>query len=153
MLSGFVRRNHPVGSEQVRALENKFGVRLPESYRDFLLAFNGGEPIEGLFPIHGLEDNPVDLIHAFFGVRAEEPTEDLAAILQMLEGLTPSGILPIARTAGDDYLCIDLRVESAPVVYWDRRPFWGNNVWREEYLYPVADTFDDLLGKLRESHY
>ncbi|MEW5876280.1 MAG: SMI1/KNR4 family protein [Candidatus Zixiibacteriota bacterium] len=153
MLSGFHRRNSPVDSEQIKVIEDRFGVLFPESYRKFLLAFNGGEPVEGLFPIDGFENNPDDLIQAFFGVRVTEPTEDLSEILLMLEGLTPSGFIPIARTAGDDFVCLDLRKEGYPVVYWDRRPFWGNNIWREEYLYPVADNFEDLLAKLQESPY
>ena len=62
----------------------------------------------------------------------------------------PGGVLPIACTGSSDYLCLDIRQPSAPVVFWDRRPSWGNNVWREDDLYPVAPDFDALLQSLRD---
>ncbi len=62
--------------------------------------------------------------------------------------LIPSGIIPIACTDGYDLVCLDLRQESAPIVCWDRRSFWGTDVWSERDLHPVADNFEALLASL-----
>jgi hypothetical protein len=70
--------------------------------------------------------------------------------LEMTEEFFPPGFVPFACTGGYDFICFDLRKEGAPVVYWDRRPYWGNCIWKEEYLYAVAPNFDAFLDGLHD---
>jgi hypothetical protein len=122
-------------------------------YRAFLLKHNGGEPDPPAFPITGFRNNPLGAIQKLFGINATVDVYDLDFVLEDLEGLIPRGVLPIGCTEGDDYVCLDTRREGIPVMYWDRRPFWGNNMWREEYLYPVAANFEAFLKSLQDSPY
>ena len=97
------------------------------------------------FPIAGMKDNPVGRIHFFFGLGDTSPVYDLSQVNDEFKPGVPRGILLIACTAGSDYVCLDLRGGRETVVFWDNRPFWGNGVWREPDLHPVASSFADLI--------
>ena len=88
--------------------------------------------------------------HVFFGLNTTIESEDLDKLLTLHKGKIPNGILPIACTGGGDVLCLDLRTGGDQIVYWDCRPFWGANVWNEDDLYFIAETFDSLLLELHE---
>ena len=114
---------------------------------------NGGRPQPAGFPIQGLADNPVGVVQAFFGLNAKIKAEDLRSIVEELQGLIPHGIVPIACTDGDDFVCMDLRDTPNVVVFWDRRSFWGANNWNENDLYPIARDFESFLETLSEPHF
>jgi hypothetical protein len=148
MLCKILEPNAPVDADRISSFEERHEISLPKAYRDFLLRHNGGQPEPAAFPIEGMPDNPYGGVQAFFGLDANLLTEDLDLVLADLAGLIPAGILPIACTDGDDFVCLDLRRLTGPVVYWDRVPFWGENVWDERDLYPVADDFGTFLNEL-----
>src|SRR5207302_263367 len=85
------------------------------------------------------------VLQTFFGLDAAIQTSDLDWVLRDVSPHIPLDILPIRCTDGDDFVCIDLRKRSCPVVYWDRMPFWGTDLWSEADLYPITDNFDQLL--------
>ena len=145
-----VEPNAPTTEEAILSFERRHGLKLPETYRRFLLRSNGGRPVPATFPIRGFPDNPNDDIQVFFGLGSDVRTDDLYAVLSDLNSLIPAGVLPIASTGGDDFVCLDLREKSAPVVFWDRRPFWGTDEWSEHDLYPVASDFEAFLQGLRD---
>jgi hypothetical protein len=153
MLQTILEPNARISEQELKSLERQYGIALPKSYEEFLLKTNGGQPVPPAFPITGLADNPIGVVQAFFGLKAAISTEDLERILEEHAHLVPKGILPIACTGGADFLVIDLRKPSAPVLFWDRRPFWGTDVWNEADLYPVADDFESLLASLHENPY
>ena len=151
MLRELLEPYSPVDEGQIMSFAGRYGLDLPSGYRDFLLKSNGGRPVPAAFPIEGFLNNPVDVIQDFFGLNATIPTSDLDHVMtKEVIGLIPKGILPIACTDHYDFVCIDLRKKGNPVVYWDRRPFWGNEVWNEDDLYPVAETFQMFLDSLHE---
>jgi hypothetical protein len=153
MLQTILELNAKTSEQDLRALEQRYDIILPKSYKDFLLNTNGGQPVPPAFPITGFANNPLDSVQAFFGLKAAMGCYDLEKILEELEHLIPKGILPIACTGGDDFLIIDIRKPGAPVLFWDRKPFWGTDVWNEAHLYPVADDFESLLNVLHEDPY
>jgi hypothetical protein len=148
MLREVIRPNAPVGEEGLESFERRHDLKLPGSYRVFLMQINGGRPVPPLFPIEGFPNNPEGGIQAFFGLAAAIATEDLDLVLADIKGNVPRGILPIACTDGDDFVVLDLREAGVPAKFWDRRPFWGANIWNERDLYPVAKSFDALLASL-----
>ena len=150
MLERVDEQGPPIEASVIDAFEKKHGLQLPEAYKNFLLQTNGGRPRPGNFPITGLDKNPYGSIQAFYGLKTEHRSEDLDVILDELQAPTvPKGILPIACTGYEaDELVIDLRDPAAPVKFFDSVPFWGNNVWKESYLHPVAVNFDALLASL-----
>ena len=153
MLPEMTKTNQPVNKQDVVGFARRHSLDLPKEYREFLARYNGGQPIPPTFPIEGFLNNPLGDVQVFFGLNAVRETEDLDAVMADHEDLIPAGILPIACTDGYDFVCLDLRGGKERVVYWDRVPFWGANVWNEEDLYFIASNFDDFLRGLREEPY
>lgn len=150
MLREVKQANARVGEDAIHSFEVRYEVKLPRAYREFLLATNGGRPIPPVFPIQRFPNNPIGVIQVFFGFNANIRAHDLAIVMGELAGVIPVGLLPIACTDGDDFVCIDLRKAGAPVLFWDRRPFWGTNAWNDTDLYPVTDNFEALLRALSD---
>jgi len=92
------------------------------------------------------------MIKVFFGINAKFETEDLERVLvEECESVEiPNGIVPIASTDCGDFLCIDLRQSGGPIIFWDRKPSWGNDIWNEANLYHVAESFEKLVEILFE---
>jgi hypothetical protein len=145
VLSSVTSQNPKVGEERVQQFEREHGIHLPESYRGFLLENNGGHPEPDVFPIQGFESNPFGVLQIFFGLSAVAKTSDLDWVLSDISPFVPAGILPIGCTEGGDFVCMDLRRRPHPIVYWDRRPFWGTDIWNEADLYPIAKDFQQFL--------
>jgi len=133
----------------IEAFERERDLVLPATYKDFLLASNGGVPETPIFPIQGMELNPFGGVQVFFGIDAKFSTSDLAETYDLYAGGIPAHIVPIASNGMGDYICLDLRGGGEKVVFWDKRPFWGTGEWRESDLYHVADSFEEFLGSLR----
>lgn len=150
MLREVTKSNPPVDAGTLASFEAFHNLALPRVYREFMLRSNGGRPVPAGFPIRDLPNNPAGAIQAIFGFNASIRSHDIVAILRELDHLIPPGILPIACTDGDDFLCIDIRKPGGPVVFWDRRSFWGTDLWNEDDLYPVAGSFEELLASLHE---
>jgi hypothetical protein len=145
--------NPPTTILAIEKFEDKHGLTLPERYKQFLLTSNGGVPETPAFPIEGFASNPLGAIQVFFGIDARLPTSDLVQVCDMYRGGFPEGIVPIACTDGDDFVCLDLRSGSDRVAFWDKRHFWGTGEWRERDLYHVADSFEEFLATLRPNPY
>jgi hypothetical protein len=150
MLQHIIDPNDGVTADEVSSFCKRRRLDLPLQYQEFLTRTNGGQPVPAAFPIRGLQGNPYGVVQAFFGIGAHIPTEDVDRILDQHEGLVPAGIVPIATTGTGDYIVLDLRKPSGPVFFWDRRPFWGTDLWNEKDLYPIADDFRAFLNELHE---
>lgn len=140
--------NPPINEKDLANFATRHKLELPEAYKSFLLRNNGGRPVKSAFPIKGFAGNPFGIVHVFLGIKADIETEDLENILTLECQNIPIGILPIASNGCGDFICIDLRKEGQPVVFWDRKPYWGSGIWNERDLYPVAQNFDALLQSL-----
>jgi hypothetical protein len=153
MLPTFSDKFPPTSKAAIEAFEHRRKLKLPESYRQFLLACNGGRPKQSVFPIEGLDLNPHGAVHFFFGVDTGEESYDLAEIYDWFHPSIPKGVIPVGCTAGADYICLDLRTGEERVAFWDHRQHWGTGEWREEDLYHVADSFSEFLSGLLPNMY
>lgn len=132
----------------IEAFERQRGLGLPNAYREFLLATNGGVPRASLFPVKGRPHDPIDKVQAFLGIGVSIPTSELSYAYDLYVGGFPFGIVPIANQNLGGYICLDLRGGKERVVFWDHRHFWSTGEWREEDLYHVAESFEEFLGLL-----
>lgn len=146
----------PLDEEDVRSFEWSHGLALPASYKEFLLATNGGRPERDLFTITGFEGNSFGRIHIFFGLNDPVVSCNLDWNIDVFRERIPVGLLPIATTEGVDKIC--LRVaggRTGAIFYWDGHARAG-----ERNLYFLADDFasfvsslhaDEVSPRLRES--
>lgn len=149
MLLELKSANAPTTLAAIEAFEHERELTLPAAYKDFLLTTNGGVPAAPIFPIEGMELNPVGEVQVFFGIDAKHPSSDLAQVYDFYVGRIPAGVVLIACNSMSDYICLDLRDGGEKVVFWDKRPFWSTGEWRESDLYHVADSFEEFLASLR----
>lgn len=149
MLKDIIHSNDLISPDEIGDFEKRWGLKLPKSFRTFLLKHNGGRPIPAAFPISGMQNNPIGEIQVFFGLNAKINSSDLNWVLENLGVPQPDGLLPIACTDGGDYICISTN-ESGRVIFWDRLACWGKDTWSPSDFYLVAEDFDDLLSKLHE---
>lgn len=144
--------NPPTNASSIAAFEVQAGVELPRSYKSFLLLTNGGRPSRTYFDVKNRPFSPEEALHYFLGLGITDyPTLDLLYPLNLYAGGIPSEVVPIANEDGGSYICLDLRHGGERVVYWDKAHFWSTGEWREDDLYPIADSFAEFLSLLRPS--
>ncbi|MGZ3460387.1 MAG: SMI1/KNR4 family protein [Archangium sp.] len=134
----------PLNEEDVRSFEKEHGLTLPASYREFLLATNGGRPERDLFKLNGLEGNPLGRIHIFFGLNDPIASCNLDWNLDTFGDRIPANLLPIATTEGIDKICLSVTGHrTGAIFYWDGHARAG-----ERNLYPLADDFASFISSL-----
>ena len=153
MILEFRRKNTSTTVAALSGFESSRNLKLPISYKQFLLTINGGIPDDIVYPIYGMINNKYGGIQVFFGMGTLPPMPSIETIYDTYAGAIPKDIIPMADNGGGDYVCIDLRNGYERVVFWDKRPFWGTGKWRETDLYHVADSFAGFLTSLRPSFY
>jgi hypothetical protein len=143
--------------EQVAAFEAEVGAALPDDYRGFLGAVNGGF-LPGWFRYRGAaggEEPQTEYVDSLFGLRRDEPTLSLrfnrGCCLDPDESF-PRDLLPVAGDPGGNMFCIRLEGEHRGRVYFwthDMPPGpedWDGRVETAANVVPVADSFADFLA-------
>jgi hypothetical protein len=135
----------PLREEELSSFEEQHGLALPGTYREFLLATNGGRPERDLLVLQGLEGNPVGRIHLFLGLKDPVESCNLDWNREVFRDRLPADLLPIATTEGADKICLAVAGERAGAIfYWDAHARGG-----ERNLYLLAEDFDSFISTLR----
>jgi SMI1/KNR4 family protein SUKH-1 len=133
--------------EDIGELEKAIGNSLPDSYKAFLLRFNGGLPTPDAFPIEGMAKNPYGIIQEFFGIDCPIESSNLKWIYEVFKTDTPPNLFPIASTPSGDVVCVSLWGDDpGTVVIWNyydayRGPTYAN-------VYRVAPNFEEFIQGL-----
>ncbi len=134
----------------IQAFEIERGIRLPETYRSFLLAVNGGYPqnqgyyygdgmsfmLQRLYPL-------TDEIESYFNLRSlNHPTSD-----------APNGFLIIGRSSFGDAVCLGIdESHRGKVIYLDHEERDPDEIEEDDWLgvYPLSDTFENFMSSLQD---
>lgn len=96
--------------------ERELGIRLPDEYRDFLLAHNGGYPDPDVFTLPAGRREMVD---RFLGISPGR-SDDLRRYRIVYGGRLPSELLPVAHDSGGNLICLSILGEHRGMVFfWD----------------------------------
>jgi hypothetical protein len=147
MLSGVRETGRQLTDADITAFELGAGVRLPLEYRRFLLADNGGRPVEPVFPIVGLANNPYGRVQILFGLDRDIESVNLDWNQAVMSDQLPAEWLPIGATGTGDVLCLDVRGNGGPVVLCDEHVDVGAET--APRLYHVADSFRAFVESLQ----
>ena len=124
-------------------VEAATGRPLPQPYREFLLAHNGGRPEPNHFDV-GDAHFMGSVVHTFLGIHPADDDNDLLLNLEALEGCQENHLLPIAYDVYGHMLMLVLTEENyGHVNYFD-----SDEIPPRPYL--VANDFNEFLSKLRE---
>ena len=140
----FARERFPLPTEaQLVALERRIGVTLPEDYRRFILAFNGGyfdEPdIEA-----ASEGCPEDALTFLSGIGASHPEAELGndADLAVFDDNDPPKVVVVGATIMGGLIVLET------VAGEDRGSIYLKQAYGDFHY--LADGIEDFLGLLRE---
>jgi cell wall assembly regulator SMI1 len=129
-----LRSNAPLDESELKRAEAALGSSIPEGYRTFLRATDGGSPVEDMYtPRVGVDE--------FLG--AWEIVDQRVH----LRGRIPETLLPIAVAAGGNHVCISVADGEVGTIY-----FWDHEL---EHLGPknaverIAESFDEFVSELR----
>lgn len=129
-------------AEDLTEFESIFGIKLPESYRSFLLEYNGWQPTPDCIDIPNAPGSPTD-IQVFFGLGRTIQSSDLRWVVETYGELVSSGVFPIACDSGGNLFGIqNISDLDCNVVYVDKYdPLWPR--------YPIAPDFDQFMEQIR----
>jgi SMI1-KNR4 cell-wall len=134
---------------RIARLEQKLGYALPESYRQFLLQFNGGKPEKRLLTFVERDHEATAAIKYFFA-DCDIGLYSIEVKLKTYSGRIPEGYLPIACDSFGNLLLLSLSGEHRGEVYfWDHErelPQPG----RSRNTHFVAATFEELIASLKD---
>ncbi len=135
------RAGAQLADREIERLEQQLGVKLPDGYKRFLMANNGGRPRPDTIDVEGLPGSPTD-IKIFLGLGRQIETSNIDWHLNLPANRLPKHLLPIASDSGGNLFCIRVHgAEYGSVIYADFR--------EEVAIYDVARSFDEFLEKIR----
>jgi hypothetical protein len=129
----------PVTPQRISEVEADLGVKFPDSYRMFLLKYNGGLPTPDVLAIEGAPGSPTD-VQVFFGINRDVESSDLQWNKQTFADRLAGSCLPIACDSGGNLFCL---AEEGRVIYVDLEA-------REPTHYFVAKNFDAFMEQISE---
>lgn len=141
----FCEERFPAPTEkQVADLEQRIGISLPEDYREFVLAFNGGFFAEPWI-VPPSEECPLeDSLRAMNGIGATHPTAELASEgdLALFDDNDPPQILPIGDTVMGNLILLITHPE-------DRGCIVLKKAFSDESFF-LAEGIEEFFGLLRQ---
>ena len=133
----------PVGERDIEGVEAVLGHALPEPYRMFLLAHNGGCPDPCAFTLL----DPLAGTRMIGRVNELYELDELPRMMGLYRGRIPPDLLPIGDDTDGNQILLRVRGAGLGRIYlWNYRhehspPTHGN-------VALLADRFDLLLGRL-----
>jgi hypothetical protein len=133
-----------VTEAQLDAFERKVGIALPDEYRRFLLAHNGGRPEPDAVPVKDRRGRVrLEMIDRFHGIH-RGPHGNLEQYHDTFRERMPDGYLPIAHDPGGNQFVLSARHAD-----WGKVFFWSHEDDPANFE-RVADTFDAFLDAICE---
>jgi len=140
----------PLDSSKIEQIEQELDYVLPREYRDFLLAHNGGQAVEGVFPIHDPPHDYHGLLDQFMCVSPQD-TYNLLDWVSDYIGRLPPNLLPVAVDQAGNLIVLSVAGPNTGKVYfWDHELEAGQGETPTyDNVYSVADSFQAFLNSLR----
>jgi cell wall assembly regulator SMI1 len=128
----------------VYKLEGDFGETLPDDFKAFLMANNGGTPRPDCIYIKGLSGSPTD-VQEFFGIGTDIESSDIYWNLDLIRQSCPNKkLLPIAVDSGGNFFLLDYTSSNGlQISYLEIDDGMGE-------LYNVASSFSEFLSKITQ---
>ncbi|MCA0313976.1 MAG: ankyrin repeat domain-containing protein [Candidatus Melainabacteria bacterium] len=144
-LPNFFDISEPATKEDLESFESTIGKRLPDDFREFLLAFNGAAPAPNLFQLDEYEED-LDCL-CIFGLNDKN---DLRHFLTEHKERLGDEMLPVACDSFGNLICLSLASKDFGSVYFadlrqTRQKEFGN-----EPAY-IAGSFEEFLHQLKDN--
>ena len=139
---------------QIEAVEKFSGLKFPESYKNHLLKYNGGQCDPNVFSFTENGERTQSNINWFLAIDDEED-ESLQEYIndyKIDEKRLPKHILPIAHDPFGNLICISCGKKDFGYVYfWDHEEEVDYQISKDDdysNLYLIKDDFDKFINEL-----
>lgn len=142
----------PAATEEVlKALETKYACQLPDDYRKFLLANNGGFPTPDCVTFTEAGKETATDVYCFLAVGEKRAWASLDWHLENFAARLPAKALPIARdSCGNLWLLSVAGSNSGSVYFWDHGTFANVDETNWSSWPRVATSFQEFTTKLKK---
>ena len=152
MLESVSQSERQLSATDIDEFESRNRIRLPESYKQFLLKFNGGVPKQDTFPLPSHREGDMD-VSVFYDIDGKDEHLQLQRNFDFHKEnlLDPAfaDLFPIGYDSFGDPICLDLSEERfGAVIFVDMVPIWKDHTAKD--IYVIADNFDAFLEMLYE---
>lgn len=136
--------------DAIARLEEKFSLKLPEDYKNFLVETNGGvvdgEKTKGIVLSEEYGENLEVNVDVFFGVDTEENATNIDYWMEQdyLEDDILENTVLIGDTYQHGFIVLICEGEDKGVYYWDDTYTFEQSS-DEGNMYWIADTFTEML--------
>ena len=136
-----------IKEKDIEYIENKFGLKFPSEYRNFMIETNGGEPIENYLEF----DDESAVISNFFSYETEIKSDSLEWNGDVLyKKRIPVSLFPIAD-ALNDIICIGVKDEfNGKIFLWDSAAESNEEIPDFSNIKKIADSWSDFVKMLKE---
>lgn len=132
--------------QKINAFENEFGCKLPESYKAFLLKWNGGYANFGAFKYIDRNEEIIGGAHRFLGITSIEHRYSIQRhLIEFREDGFPLNLIPIAEDGGGNFLFLSADEPDKGKIF-----YWMHEIDPKEGIFFVANNFDEFLAMLFE---
>lgn len=145
-----------INSKDIKKIEKKLNINLPEDYKKHLLKYNGGHPIKNGYPLieyidNDPNDNSADIAW-FLAIYDGEYDNFLKNYhtFKIWQKRMPDELIPIGCGSGGDQICISVKGNNYGKVY-----FWNHE--QEAYegeepdysnVHLIANSFTEFINSL-----
>ncbi|MCU0540569.1 MAG: SMI1/KNR4 family protein [Oscillatoriaceae cyanobacterium Prado104] len=143
----------PISVAQIREIERRLGMQLPQCYIDFLLNYNVGFPEKSGFLYCSEKANQLGAVNRFLGIHNGKYNNlnDYLMLYKEREKRIPSNLIPIATDPGGNLICLSIDGNDLGNVY-----FWDHDLEAEDEsevnysnVYFIANSLEEFLHNLR----
>lgn len=136
--------------ETLVEFEAKYGINLPQSYREFLLRSNGGKVTPCGFVVPGWYGG-ITALARFYGIHSGK-LYNLGLILEGSRDVLPPDFLAVAEDGGGNLITLGVKGKHVGKVYfWDHEDELddeGESKMDMSNMFILADDFKLFLSKL-----
>jgi hypothetical protein len=142
---------NPVKEKDLAEFEKKLDIKIPPSYRKFLLKYYGGQPLKNNFykqlPSGGVLDFQ---INCFLGI-SDNFSLDLRHTYVIMLGQIPAELLPISDDGIGNKICIGMSDKYFGKIYiwWAEQAVDENAKPDYSNVEELAHSFDEFMEMLR----
>lgn len=138
----------PISAKMISDFEADHGITLPQSYKDYLLQWNGGRPSWTILDVPKWPGKATAL-HFLFGIHAGK-RNNLGLWYDELRDRLPEGFLAIGVDMGGGFLCLGTSGKFVGEVwYWDSSNDYDLD---DGTMFRVGTSIGQFLNQLRESY-
>ncbi|MDF7670803.1 SMI1/KNR4 family protein [Orbaceae bacterium ESL0721] len=130
-------------AEKIALFEETLGIKIPDTYRDFLKKYNGGQTIDAYFDINGESSD----IRCFYGFEEQNEYCGFSQLMQddSFTSAIENGYLPIAEDSWGNSIVIGISELN-----YGEISFYDHEIDTYNYLCP---NFKDFISQIESQEY